>query len=144
MKGTNGATHTNDDKLTPIAQVYVFLSSLALPYFGRENWRSTIRHLAAAHPRYSDLTSWDGRETTDFVYDDVRGVFTALLISKGHLSGSQWEGKAPRYYIEVKASLDRRETPFHVSQDQAERVSPKSERRSPCPFCLHSFSQFRC
>ena len=57
------------------------------------------------------------------MYDDVSGVLTALLISKGHLSSSQWAGQMPRYYIEIKSTLNSCETPFYVSPGQAERVS---------------------
>lgn len=106
-------------------QVFELLSKLdpSLPGFGRSNWRSTIRHYATAHPSYSDLTSWFGQETSDIVYNDMAGVLTELLINEGHLSRGQWAGKTPKYYIEVKATPDRCETPFYVSDGQAERVS---------------------
>ncbi len=109
--------------LTP--QVFEFLSNLdpLLPSFSLDNWRSTIRHCANEHPKYSDLAPFVGNETSDIVYDDASGVLTALLIHKEHLSNGLWEGKTPRYYIEVKSTLSRCETPFYVSQGQAERVS---------------------
>lgn len=106
------------------SQVFVLLSSLdpELTGFGRDNWQSTIRHHAAAHHDFADLTSWTGRETSDIVYDDDCGDLTELLVAKGHLSQA-WKHKTPRYYIEVKSTLDRCETPFYVSHGQAERVS---------------------
>lgn len=69
----------------------VLLSNLnsRLPSLGLDNWKSTIRHNAAAHPSYSDLMSWIGRETSDIVYDDVSGVLIDLLINKGHLKSGQ-------------------------------------------------------
>ena len=110
--------------------MFELLSNLnpTLPCFGRENWQSRIRHHATIHPEYSDLTVFAGRETSDIVYDDASGILTELLITKGHLSNTHWAGKTPRYYIEVKSTLDRCETPFYVSDDQAERVSGQLSR----------------
>jgi hypothetical protein len=70
-----------------------------------------------------DLSSFIGQETSDIVYDDASGVLTALLIKKGHLSKAHWAGKMPRYYIEVKSTLNYCATPFFVSDGQAARVS---------------------
>ncbi len=111
------------EKLIP--QVFEFLSNLdpPLPSFSSDNWRSTIRHYANEHPKYSNLAPFGGSETSDIVYHDVHGVLTTLLILKGQLSRSLWEDKTPKYYIEVKSTLSRCETPFYVSQGQAERVS---------------------
>ncbi len=108
-----------------IPQAFELLSNLnpRLPLFSRANWRSTIRHYANEHPDYKDLTPFIGSELSDIFYDDASGTLTTLLIHKGHLSKGLWEHKKPRYFIEVKSTLNRCETPFYVSQGQAERVS---------------------
>lgn len=87
----------------------MLLSNLgpSLPSFSLNNWQSTIRHHVAVHPSYGHITRFVGRETSDIGYDDIDGLFTELLISKGHLPSYQWAGKTPRYYIEVKSTLDR-------------------------------------
>lgn len=103
-------------------QVFELLSKL-LPSFGHNNWQSTIRYLASDHPRYGDLTDWNGVETSDIVYEDSSSALTDLLINKGHLSDEQWGGATPKYYIEVKSTLDRCPAPFHVTHGQADRVS---------------------
>jgi len=69
------------------------------------------------------MSRFTGRETTDIVYNDASGILTALLIRKGQLSSSHWAGKRPRYYIEVKSTLNSCDTPFFVSDGQADRVS---------------------
>lgn len=109
----------------PSFQVFELLSNLdpSLLGFNRDNWQSTIRKYAQAHPEYADLTPWGGTETSDIVYDDVSGVFTTLLIEKGYLSGTNWEGKTPKYYIEVKSTTDQCSTPFFISDSQLDRVS---------------------
>lgn len=108
--------------------VFELLSNLdpSLLGFNRDNWQSTIRKYAQAHPEYADLTPWGGTETSDIVYDDVSGVFTTLLIEKRYLSGTNWEGKTPKYYIEVKSTTDQCSTPFFVSDGQLDRMQRTS------------------
>ncbi len=50
--------------------------------------------------------------------------------SKGHLSNGLWEGKTPRYYIEVKSTLSHCQTSFHASQGQPERVSVSNRSKT--------------
>lgn len=90
--------------------------------FSRENWQSRIRTYVNVHPEYAGLSRWSGRETSDIVYDDVSGMFTALLIEKGYLNGDCWRDKTPRYYIEVKSTTEQCATPFFMSSGQYERV----------------------
>lgn len=65
------------------------------------------------------------------MYDDASGDLTELLMTKGHLL-SEWVHKTPRYYIEVKSTMDQCEMPFYVSHGQAERVRAKQEPINEC------------
>lgn len=75
------------------------------------------------HEAYKDLAPWLGRETSDIVYEDTRSKLTAVLIDKGYLIRSIWQGKTPKYYIEVKTTTEQWDEPFYVSASQYERVS---------------------
>jgi hypothetical protein len=92
-----------------------------LPGFNQDNWRSTIKYFARAHPEYADMGSFSGRETSDIVYNDTSGMFTDFLINAGYLAGS-WQGKTPNYLIEAKSTMDECETPFFASDGQYNRV----------------------
>ncbi len=76
------------------------------------------------HPDYTDLQPWNNRETSDFVYDDTTGKFTAHLIDRGYLSSAEWEGARPKYFIEVKSTTSNCSTPFYMSGNQYDLVSP--------------------
>ncbi len=93
-----------------------------LPGFSREDWQSTIRGYAAAHPDYSDMVAWVGRETADITYSDVDGAFTRLLIDKGYLASETWAYARPHYFIEVKTTTGSCSTPFFMSKYQYRRV----------------------
>jgi hypothetical protein len=112
--------HTNQ-----ITQVFELLSHLnpSLPGFSRTNWQSTIRSYVTSHPEYSNLHSWNGRETADITYADHNSTLTNLLIDKGYLSSDTWAGAKLRYYIEVKTTMGACETPFYMSKHQYKMVS---------------------
>lgn len=98
----------------------------SLPSFGRANWQSTIRHYVDVHEDYANLGSWAGYETADITYSDTTGALTALLGDKGYLGswGADSVARArPRYFIEVKATTGRCDTPFYMSKNQYRRVS---------------------
>ncbi|KAG6368208.1 hypothetical protein INS49_002409 [Diaporthe citri] len=113
-----------DKKIAAAGELYVFelLKSLGLPNFSMRQWRSTIRHYAAAHPDYADTKEWSGRESSDITYVDVKGEFTRLLIDTGHLDGEVWRHERPMYFLKVKATTGPCDTPFSVSKGQYERV----------------------
>ncbi|KAK4034238.1 hypothetical protein C8A01DRAFT_18936 [Parachaetomium inaequale] len=94
--------------------------------FSRENWQSTIRGYAAAHPNYSDLVAWVGRETADITYSDFDGAFTRLLIDKGYLASETWADARPHYLIEVKTTTGSCSTPFFMSKYQYRRMQRNS------------------
>ncbi|KAH6619159.1 hypothetical protein B0J18DRAFT_433424 [Chaetomium sp. MPI-SDFR-AT-0129] len=105
--------------------VFKFLGSPAqnLEGFTIESWQSTIRDLVSSHPEYTDIREWPGRrETSDFVYDDVRGVLTSKLASLGYLSPTDWQGRHPKYFIEVKSTTGELNTPFYMSRSQYRRM----------------------
>ncbi len=93
-----------------------------LPGFSREDWQSTIRGYAAAHPDYSDIVAWVGRETADITYSDFDGALTRLLIDKGYLASETWADARPHYFIEVKTTTGSCSTPFFMSKYQYRRV----------------------
>jgi hypothetical protein len=124
--------------IDPITQVFELLSNLQpqLPGFSRANWQSTIRSYVAAHPEYSDMAAWAGRETADITYSDVEGAFTRLLIDKGYLGAETWAGARPHYFIEVKTTTGSCSTPFFMSRWQYRRVG-FIPREPPIPLFPH-------
>lgn len=109
-------------------KVFELLSRLepSLPGFSRDNWQSTIRSYARHHAAYANMLPWSGRETADITYNDTDGVFTKLLRQKGYLRAPGWEGARPKYYIEVKTTVNAAVvTPFFMSNNQYDRVSQK-------------------
>ncbi|PNP45552.1 hypothetical protein TGAMA5MH_02775 [Trichoderma gamsii] len=113
-----------DKKVGAAGELFVFelLCNLELPRWSNENWQSTIRGYARAHPSHRNLASWRGRETADLVYDDTEGQFTNTLIGCGYLNHDEWHNARPKYYIEVKTTTGPRETPFYMSNSQYERM----------------------
>ncbi|KAF9762845.1 hypothetical protein IL306_003313 [Fusarium sp. DS 682] len=115
-----------DKKIGVAGELYVFelLKSLEpkLPGFALNNWKSTLRHYAQAHPEYAEIQSPSGRETSDLIYDDVEGVLTKLLIDNGYLSKEEWENERPRYLLEVKSTTGPCHAPFFVSKRQYQRI----------------------
>ncbi|KFA71989.1 hypothetical protein S40288_08084 [Stachybotrys chartarum IBT 40288] len=111
-------------KIGAAGELFAFemLSRLALADFNRDNWQSVIRHHCSVHTAYAGMLRFAGRETSDIVYDDVSGTFTKQLISLGYLTLSRWAGRKPKYYIEVKSTMDHSEVPFFVSEGQYERI----------------------
>jgi hypothetical protein len=83
----------------------------------------------SVHADYAKLLNWDEQETSDIVYDDYLGVFTTFLIDKGYLSEASWQGKTPKYYIEVKSTTEQCKTPLFMSRGQFKRVSTVRPRR---------------
>lgn len=107
--------------------MFELLSALELSHWSNENWQSTIRSYARAHPNYRNMASWRGRETADLVYDDTEGDLTNIFMDLGYLNHDEWQNARPKYYIEVKTTTGPRETPFYMSNSQYERVSKFQE-----------------
>lgn len=51
-------------------------------------------------------------ETSDIVSDDTHGILASALEGKGYLTGDRWRSQRPKYYIEVKPTMDVCSTPF--------------------------------
>ncbi|KAF2188895.1 hypothetical protein K469DRAFT_748131 [Zopfia rhizophila CBS 207.26] len=113
-----------DFKIGAAGELFVFelLKGLGIPGFTQENWQSKIRAYVSVHEDYQNISNWPGRETADIVYRDRTSCLTRLLIEKGYLGESIWEGCTPTYYIEVKTTTSFLETPFFCSQAQYDRM----------------------
>ncbi|KAK7425103.1 hypothetical protein QQX98_000017 [Neonectria punicea] len=115
-----------DMKIGALGELFVFelLSRLSpsLPGFGRHNWQSTMRKFVTVHSKYSEMPPWIGKETSDIVYHDTDRVLTELLVEKGHLQREAWLKKTPRYFIEVKCTTGKCDTPFYISKGQYQRM----------------------
>ncbi|KAH6874355.1 hypothetical protein B0T10DRAFT_205754 [Thelonectria olida] len=109
-----------DKKVGAAGELYVFelLSQLEMPGWDRANWQSTIRTYVTIHPDYTNMESWNRRETADLVYIDTAGHFTDTLIGCGYLDHDEWHGARPKYYIEVKTTTGPCHTPFYLSGNQ--------------------------
>ncbi|KEF63281.1 uncharacterized protein A1O9_01258 [Exophiala aquamarina CBS 119918] len=111
-----------DKKIGAAGELFVFelLSHLdpQLPAFSRESWQSTIREYVRVHPQYDQLPDWSGRETADIIYYDSYSVLTELLVNAGYLDPDRWQGRCPKYYIEVKSTTQHCDTPFYMSKAQ--------------------------
>lgn len=74
------------------------------------------------HPDYANIKSCMGDDRADIMFDDSTGELTGLLIDQGYLSRNEWQGARPRYYMEVKTTTGRLETPFYMSRAQYRQV----------------------
>lgn len=86
-----------------------------------------MRKYAQDHPEYADISHWSLPETSDIVYDDTTGSFTAFLIEKGYLPFGQFSTRRPYYYIEVKTTTGQCQTQFYMSKYQYSRLQKTSE-----------------
>ncbi|KAL8786867.1 MAG: hypothetical protein Q9195_008024 [Heterodermia aff. obscurata] len=121
VRSTNQVLH--DRKIGAAGELYAFeyLSSF-LPNFSRSNWRSKIRKYVCVHEKYGDMSSFDGTETADLVYEDKDGMLTAMLIDEKHLDEEIWLHKRPKYFLEVKATTQECKTRFFMSKEQVRRM----------------------
>ncbi|RYO85206.1 hypothetical protein DL766_007003 [Monosporascus sp. MC13-8B] len=131
--GAGMASMARDKKVGAAGELFVFelLSSLNPPLRGfcRDNWKSTIRRYATAHPDYADMSDWTGNETSDLEYKDENGMLTEALVRHGYLS-STWRGRRAQYYIEVKTTPGPWDTPFFMSHAQYEKMRKLSTEDS--------------
>jgi hypothetical protein len=103
--------------LPPPKKVYKLLIR-ALNDFGPDNWTSELRHFV---PGFAPFQS---RAFADFTYLDSQGQLTRNWF--GPEKAAAWQGRWPRYHIEVKSTRGEEEEPFHMSPVQMATV-----RRSP-------------
>ncbi|RGP70137.1 hypothetical protein FSPOR_4249 [Fusarium sporotrichioides] len=116
-----------DMRIGALGELYVFelLQGInpALSRFNRDNWQSQMRKFIIAHPDYSDMLPWSGRETADIVYFDRRRELTNYLVEKGYLDQESFQDKKPLYLIEVKSTTGNGRNPFYMSRSQYRKVS---------------------
>jgi hypothetical protein len=91
------------------AQVYKILVR-KLHDFGPNNWTSELRC------RVPGFVPFHGNAYADFTYDDARGQLTREWF--GPEKAALWQGRWPRYHIEVKSTRGVDEEPFHISRAQ--------------------------
>ncbi|KAH8698523.1 hypothetical protein BGW36DRAFT_376264 [Talaromyces proteolyticus] len=119
-----------DKKIGAAGELYVFevLSRLTptLPGFSRSNWKSNLRKYVTIHDDYATLSPWRGVETADITYDDTESILTNFLVDKGYLNTSDWSGKRPRYFLEVKSTTGPCENAFYMSRSQYELMQANS------------------
>ncbi|KAL8829788.1 MAG: hypothetical protein Q9191_001815 [Dirinaria sp. TL-2023a] len=121
-RSTNQMLH--DMKMGAAGELFVFefLLDILSPSLSRANWRSKIRKHVCVHEKYSDMTSYEGTEKADIIYDDVDGKFTDYLIRHDKLDQDIWIDQKPRYFLEVKTTMQKCETRFLMSKAQVQRM----------------------
>ncbi|KAK3315550.1 hypothetical protein B0H66DRAFT_628718 [Apodospora peruviana] len=129
------ATQDRDTMVGAAGELFVFEMLMVLDpalsdFSWENNWKSTIRRHVSVHPDYADLTPWRGTETVDLEYKDINGMFTTLLISKGHLIAAKWQGKKPAYYLEVKSTPSACSTSFFMSGTQYKKMKKYSSEEN--------------
>lgn len=62
------------------------------------------------------MKPWYGEEIVDIIYNNTKGIFTALLINYGYLDTKEWRDKHLKYYIKVKTTIGPLRTPFYISK----------------------------
>lgn len=88
--------------------------------FGPNNWTSELRHCIPG------FAPFHGMAYADFTYDDTRGQLTREWY--GPEKAALWQGRWPRYHIEVKSTRGEESEPFHMSRVQMTTASRFSER----------------
>jgi hypothetical protein len=90
------------------------------------NWQSRIRSTVRHHQEYASIDDFKiSNETADIVFNDRDGKLTKSLIAGGYLQAESWKDRTPKYWIEVKTTTSRCETPFMVGRDQSNFMEAK-------------------
>jgi hypothetical protein len=103
----------NDFLPTKKKQVYKLLIR-TLDDFGPDNWTSELRHLV---PGFAPFRS---HAYADFTYIDSQGHLTQNWF--GPEKAAAWQGRWPKYHIEVKSTSGDENEPFHMSPIQMATV----------------------
>ncbi|KAI9442850.1 hypothetical protein BJY52DRAFT_1317510 [Lactarius psammicola] len=115
-------TATGDTDLVGVmGEHYVYKMLIRmLDDFGPNNWTSELRHFIPG------FAPFHGMAYADFTYDDTRGQLTREWF--GPEKAAAWQGRWPRYHIEVKSTRGEENEPFHMSRVQMITASRFSER----------------
>ncbi len=103
----------NDFHPPPPKKVYKLLIR-TLDDFGRDNWTSELRHFVPG------FAPFHGQAYADFTYFDTQGQLTRTWF--GPEKAAAWQGRWPRYHIEVKSTSGEENEPFHMSPNQMATV----------------------
>jgi hypothetical protein len=78
----------------------------------------------AGHPPFTELE----KDYADFTYVDFGWDLTTLLSQMGFKMTDAWprSEKAPTYHLEVKSTTEKCDEPFYISNNQVEKVCPRS------------------
>ena len=98
-----------ENDFLPTNQVYKLLVR-ALDDFGPDNWTSELRHSVPG------FTPFRGQAFADFTYVDSQGQLTRTWL--GPDKAAAWQGRWPKYHIEVKSTRGDETEPFHMSPNQ--------------------------
>jgi hypothetical protein len=102
---------------------------LMLDDFGPANWTSELRNCVPG------FTPFQGQAYADFTYHDTQGQLTRKWL--GPEKAAEWNGRWPRYHIEVKSTRGEDSEPFHISRAQMITVRPH-----PLPVLLQLSASF--
>jgi hypothetical protein len=102
-----------------MAKVVLLLHHVLSGQVEGRHWRSKTRNSVKKHlgcPDWPDYT--EDEDDADIIFLDDHGTLTTLLITKGYLDPHQWNGRQPKYLIEVKSTLGSRTKDFYLSPKQ--------------------------
>ena len=84
--------------------------------FGPDNWTSKIRNCTPG------LVPFTASAEAAFTYMDTRGQLTRKWFGPEKVTA--WQGRWPRYHIEVKTTHGEENEPFQMSQGEMTTVRP--------------------
>ncbi|KAI9435206.1 hypothetical protein F5148DRAFT_989928 [Russula earlei] len=103
------------DRIGIMGEHYVYKQLVRmLEDFGPENWTSELRNFIPG------FAPFRGHAHADFTYLDSRGQLTRLWF--GSEKAAAWQGRWPKYHIEVKSTRGEEDEPFHMSRIQMATV----------------------
>ena len=84
--------------------------------FGPDNWTSKVRNCTAG------LAPFTASAEAAFTYCDTRALLTRQWF--GPEKATAWNGRWPRFYIDVKTTRGEENEPFQMGQDEMTTVRP--------------------
>jgi hypothetical protein len=92
--------------------------------FGPDHWTSELRNCIPG------FAPFQGQADADFTYPDRHGHLTREWF--GPEKAAAWQGRWPRYHIEVKSTRGEESEPFHISRVQMATVRPFFSQPAEC------------
>ncbi len=116
-----------------MAKVVLFLHHVLGGQIEGHHWRSRLRNSVKKYLGHSDWPDYtENEDEADIIFLDDHGTLTTLLVTNGYLDPHQWNGRQPKYLIEVKSTLGARTKEFYLGPKQFYTVcllAPKSIRQ---------------